>query len=157
MSQVNIRSILEIIGVMAVITGLGSVGFELRQSNDIAYAEITTWMEESRLITHQATIENAEVWQKGCSGAELRDDQKVIFEYLIRNEIVIMFYRWLRADQFERILNEPHDVVVTTVTNFETCGILKTEFMKRDPTHWTAVATMPFVEAIREEINRRGT
>ena len=150
MRRWDIQAVIGIIGIFGVAAGLVFVGVQVRQANDIAYAEALTWMEESRLISHQAIIDNAEVWRKGCAGDALSADDHIVFEYLIRNEIVIMRYRYLRALFFDPMRYTPGRVLENTVKIFGTCPAMKDEFMKHSPDYWYPIGN--FTQALHDEI-----
>lgn len=150
MRRWDLQTVIGIIGIFGVVAGLVFVGVQIRQANDIAYAELTTWMEESRLISHQAIIDNAEVWRKGCAGDALSADDQIIFEHFVRNEIVIMRYRHLRSLFFDPMRYSPERVLENTVKFFGRCPGMKDEFMKHDPDYW--YPTGGFARALHDEI-----
>jgi len=155
MIEGEIRSYLEIAGGLAVVCGLFFVGYELRQTNDLAYAEMTAWMEEARLLQQRNRMDFAEVWSEGCSGNELDGVQQVVFDQFILDEFVIVSYRVRRAGQYRRNVVTDSSTYVSNLVNYlERCPPMIERFMSKEPKYW--LNSPDFLEQVRAEISRRG-
>ena len=99
MNSTNLHDWLQIIGIAAVVASLVFVGLQLKQADEVAYAELSEssavrGIEESALIS-----EHAEIWRRACLDEELTAAEKIIagniyFRYLQGN-----FNSWARKRQ----------------------------------------------------------
>jgi len=96
MKKVSFRDLAEIAGFVAVIASLIFVGLELRQSQQVAQTDAgatrATWFFDNRAAINQY----ADIWLKGNSGAELSDNEALIYSNLIRNFHTNNGFTWRR-------------------------------------------------------------
>jgi hypothetical protein len=90
---------LQIVGLAAVVGSLIFVGLQLKQADDIAYAELSD-SSVARGIEHRALIaDHANTWQKACLGAELTAEEKVIAGTIYFNYVHANYNDW---ESYER-------------------------------------------------------
>jgi len=94
MKRPDWKSLLEIVGVTAVVLSLLFVGLELRQSRLIARVGVYNTLLSSQIEINDAISNNADVWAQGAAGGELSAEDTVIFERLVNdiNERAITEY-----------------------------------------------------------------
>ena len=73
----------ELLGLAAVVVSLVFVGLELRQSQDVAEAEMAASNLGNATEIRNARIANAEIWTKGNSNEELTPLEKEIYAQLV--------------------------------------------------------------------------
>ncbi|MEQ9342370.1 MAG: hypothetical protein RIN53_04810 [Gammaproteobacteria bacterium] len=76
------RELIEAVGVIAVVLSLIFVGFELRFSSTVAQTETYGAGNEINANFHSVIVENADVWQRGCLGEQLTDEERSIFAHI---------------------------------------------------------------------------
>ena len=74
---------LQLTGMTGIIASLIFVGLQLKQSQEIAIAETFLSILSSEIEVLNSTSENAEIWAKANSGAELTDAEAVVFANLV--------------------------------------------------------------------------
>jgi len=85
MQNLEWKGIAEAIGIAAIVASLIFVGLQLRQSQEIAIAETYMSILSSEIEVRNAVSENADLWRKANSGAELDETEAVIFGNLVAN------------------------------------------------------------------------
>lgn len=74
----NLHDWLQIVGIAAVVASLVFVGLQLKQADEVAYAELSE-VSAARGVEQSALIaEHADIWQKACLGEELTAAESVI-------------------------------------------------------------------------------
>ena len=90
---------IQIVGIAAVVGSLIFVGLQLKQADDIAFAQLSD-SSVARGIEHRSLIaEHADTWQKACLGAELTAEEKTIAGAIYFNYIHANFNDW---ESFEK-------------------------------------------------------
>lgn len=90
------RELVEVIGVVAVVLSLVFVGFELRFSSTVARTETYGVGNEINANLQSVIVENADVWQRGCMGEQLTDEERAIFAHILSmydNRSFVLFAR----------------------------------------------------------------
>ena len=77
------KSYAELLGLTAVVASLIFVGLELRQSQAIAEAEMTSNALANIIEVRNSIIGNAEIWNKGNENKELTPVEEVIYAELV--------------------------------------------------------------------------
>lgn len=83
MEHRNIREIAEIIGIAAIVASLIFVGLQLRQSDQIARAEIQATFGMMSIETAALINDHSDVWIRGDAQEELSDADTAIFANLV--------------------------------------------------------------------------
>ena len=83
MKTMNLKVIVETIGIFAIVASLIFVGLQMRQSQEIAIAETFLSITTGEIELYKITNEHAELWEKANSGAELSDAEALIFKNLV--------------------------------------------------------------------------
>ncbi len=96
MNSQKLHDWLQIVGIAAVVGSLIFVGMQLKQSDDIALAEVFESTAARGIEQRALVAQHAHIWQKACLGEELDAWEKVIagnifFAYLQGN-----FNTWMR-------------------------------------------------------------
>jgi hypothetical protein len=96
MDSQKLHDWLEIVGIAAIVGSLIFVGLQLKQSDDIAQAEVLE-SSAARAIERRALIAaHADTWQKACLGEELNASEKVIAGNIYFNYLQGNFNTWIR-------------------------------------------------------------
>ena len=73
----------ELIGIAAILVSLIFVGFQLKQAEEIAVAEMNLSLVSIGIESANLINTNVEIWRKGNSDAELSADERMIFDNII--------------------------------------------------------------------------
>ena len=98
MKRKKFKDWLEIIGIGAVVASLIFVGYEIRQSQDIAVSVQLDSTLQALTEVEALIIDNAEVWYKGCSGEQLTTEEQLIFTRIFHLYSVYYFFTWLNIE-----------------------------------------------------------
>jgi hypothetical protein len=77
------KSIVEFVGILAVVPSLIFVGLQMRQTNDVAFMELDTTMVGIMADTAELVAANSEIWVKGNAGDELTASESAIYYEII--------------------------------------------------------------------------
>jgi hypothetical protein len=80
---VDWKSYAELLGMVAVVASLVFVGLELRQSQNVARAEMHANNLANVIDVRNARIANAEIWAKGNANGELTPIEELIYAQLV--------------------------------------------------------------------------
>ncbi len=94
------NEIAELVGIVAIVASLIFVGLELRQSHNIAKAEVMANYVANSTEKNNAIILRPDVWLKGNAGEELSEAEQVVFEYQVLNE---NDRAWFAIEQYKLI------------------------------------------------------
>ena len=90
---------LQIIGIAAVVASLIFVGLQIKQSDDIAFAEVVE-SSAARGTEQRAVIAaHADTWQKACLGEQLSAAEKSIAGSIYFNYLQNNFNSWIRYQE----------------------------------------------------------
>ena len=73
----------ELIGIAAILISLVFVGFQLKQAEEIAVAEMNLSLVSIGIESANLINSNVETWRKGNSEAELTADERIIFDNIV--------------------------------------------------------------------------
>ena len=99
MNSAKLNDWLQIMGLAAVVGSLIFVGMQLKQAEDIAFAELAENRTASELERRALIAEHADVWQRACLGSELTADEKVIAGAIYGNYALSNFNFWVRLEE----------------------------------------------------------
>lgn len=91
---------LTLLANVGVIAGIVFLAQELQQANGFALAEQDRSRIEGTIALRSIIIENADVWAKGLSGAELPANDQMIFDYLLRTQWGHIFVQTQSRERF---------------------------------------------------------
>lgn len=77
------RSMAEFVGISAVVLSLVFVGFQMRQTNDVAFMELDATMVGIKVDIADLVAANSELWVTGNAGRELNAVESVVYAELI--------------------------------------------------------------------------
>ncbi len=83
MKSIGGKDIAEFVGITAIVASLIFVGLQLKQSQEIAIAETFLSILSSEIEATTGINENADIWAKANSGAELSAAEYVIFSNIV--------------------------------------------------------------------------
>ncbi len=87
MKSMSWKSMIESVGIAAIVASLIFVGLQLQQERRVASIEAGFNLVESYYEQQNGTIENAAIWAKGSAGEEeLSPTEAVIYDALIRKQ-----------------------------------------------------------------------
>jgi hypothetical protein len=78
------KSIVEFLGITAIVASLIFVGLEMRQARQIAMADGALANGANEIERHNSIADNAEIWRSGNSGSELSENDEVVFRSLVQ-------------------------------------------------------------------------
>ena len=97
MNKEKLSDWIQIVGLFAVFASLLFVGYEIRQSGQVAKEE-TLLSEQANVISiENLVVENADVWLRGCLGEELEPSENVIFTHIYYTYMYQQFLQWMRV------------------------------------------------------------
>jgi hypothetical protein len=154
------NEVAELVGIVAIVASLVFVGLELRQSQDIALADIEASFAAASIEMASLVSDNSEVWARGIAGEELDESEAVVFESII---IALSNRNWATQEQMRRLdRDEAADAVVHRFAAFlhQRPGArrawvarekrLKADREALDP--WSASLTSNYVETILADL-----
>ena len=97
MDKEKISDSMQIVVLFAVFASLLFIGYEIRQSGQVAKEE--SLLSEQAEVTSIETlvVENADVWLRGCKGEELDPSDHVIFTHIFHTYVSHRFFQWVRT------------------------------------------------------------
>jgi hypothetical protein len=98
----RVRDVVEVIGAAAIVGSLIFVGLQLQQDRQHALTSNMIAFMESESMFEQSLSEHAVTWTKGNSDQPLAEEEKVIFESLVRFNANNKFFRFISV----RLLGE---------------------------------------------------
>ena len=93
MNKAKLRDWLEIVGIFAVVVSLVFVGLQMRQTQQIAIAEMGWNNMIAEIESRSAIYDHPDIWSKGNAGETLDRSEAVIYSTLIRDFNSLQFYR----------------------------------------------------------------
>jgi len=108
----KIREIAEILGIAAIVASLVFVGLQLRQSDQIARAEIQATFGLMSIEIAALISEHSDVWVRGDAQEELSDADTVVFENLVlavNDSMYSNFWQTWQIDGEQSALEYLHD------------------------------------------------
>jgi len=99
MDSAKLYDWLQIVGLAAVVGSLVFVGLQLKQADNIAFAEVLESAAARGIEQRTLTAEHADTWQKACLGAELTSAEKVIAGNIYFNYLQGNFNTWMRYQE----------------------------------------------------------
>lgn len=99
MDSQKLHDWLQIIGITAVVASLIFVGLQIKQSDDIALADVLG-NTAARAIDERALIAaHAETWHKACVGEQLTASESTIAANIYFNYVQSNFNSWIRLQE----------------------------------------------------------
>ena len=93
MNQTKLRDWLEIVGIFSVVVSLVFVGLQMRQTHEIALAEMGWNNMIAEMESRSDIYEFPDIWRKGNAGEALNPTEAIIYKTLIRDFNAFQFYR----------------------------------------------------------------
>ena len=100
LERITWKGIAEIVGIVAIVASLVFVALQLKQSQDIAIAEMRASRQSSLVELNNAIGEHAEIWAKGNVGEELSRSEQVIYRSLLNSTHYAYWTSFDRARRF---------------------------------------------------------
>ena len=99
MDSQKLHDWLQVIGIAAVVASLIFVGLQIKQSDEIALAEVLESV-ATRAIEERALIAaNADTWQKACLGEQLVAQERLIAANIYMNYLQNNYNSWVRFQE----------------------------------------------------------
>ena len=96
MDSQKLHDWLQVIGIAAVVASLIFVGMQIKQSDEIALAEVLESV-AARAIEERALVTaNADTWRKACLDEQLTAEERLIAANLYMNYLQNNFNSWVR-------------------------------------------------------------
>ena len=99
MAQKNWKDIAELIGITAIVASLVFVGMQMKQSQQLAFAESAQMMRANSIEQGSLEAQHIDVWLRGNSGEELSREERAIYEILFTQKQNQWFFNWLALDR----------------------------------------------------------
>ena len=98
MAQKSWKEIAELIGLTAIVASLVFVGMQMKQSQQLAFAESAQIMRANDIEQGSLEAQHIDVWLRGNSGEELNREERAIYEILFTQKQNQWFFNWLALD-----------------------------------------------------------
>jgi hypothetical protein len=98
MDSEKLHDWLQIVGLAAVVGSLIFVGLQVKQEDDIAFAEVAESTSTRGIQQRALVADHADTWQKACLGSELTAAEKVIAGNIYTNYIQGNYNTWERLE-----------------------------------------------------------
>ena len=99
MDSQKLHDWLQVIGIAAVVASLIFVGLQIKQSDEIALAEVLESVAARAIEERTLIAAHAETWQKACLGEELTAEERLIAASLYMNYLQNNFNSWVRFQE----------------------------------------------------------
>jgi hypothetical protein len=93
----KIKSVVEMIGITAVVISLFLVWKETEQNRILAEANFDLMIAQNSLMANQAIAEYPDVWLRGCANDSLSPEELIIFKAMVINKNDVTFYRIIKS------------------------------------------------------------
>jgi len=101
MKKTDWKDIAELVGITAIVVSLVFVALQLRQSQEIAIAELRQARQAANVELNSLIASHSDVWFRGSSGEELDDGDRTIYRRLIEALHWSYWTTWSRNAQFD--------------------------------------------------------
>lgn len=111
-TSINWKEFAEILGIAAIVASLVFVGLQLRQSDQIARAEIQATFGLMSIEIAALMTDHSDVWVRGNAKEELNDADTAVFENLVialNDSIYSNFWQMWQIDGEQRALDYLQD------------------------------------------------
>lgn len=99
MDSAKLHDWLQIVGLAAVVGSLIFVGLQLKQADEIAFAELAENTTATGVERRALIAEHADTWHKACLGSELSAEEKVIAGSIYLNYVQSNYNFWVRIEE----------------------------------------------------------
>ena len=79
MDSAKLNDWMQVIGIFALVASLVFVGFQVKQTDDIATDDVFDSIIVNTIELSSLIAENADVWARGCLGEELSSAERIRF------------------------------------------------------------------------------
>ena len=101
MKQERLKSLIDIVGFVAIVASLIFVGMELRQTRSIAIGDGAYLNAEGQIETNNAINANSAIWISGNKGEALSDEDAAIFQNLVKNKAIHAFMGYVNLRRLD--------------------------------------------------------
>jgi len=98
LKSTNWKDIAELVGIAAIVGSLVFVGMQMKQSQQLAFAESVQMMRANAIEQGALEAQHIDVWIRGNSGEELDDKDLEIYRILFTQIQNQWFFNWLALD-----------------------------------------------------------
>jgi hypothetical protein len=98
LKSTNWKDIAELIGITAIVASLVFVGMQMKQSQQLAFAESVQLMRANGIEQGSLQAQHIGVWIRGNLGEELDDEDVEIYKILYTQVQNQWFFNWLALD-----------------------------------------------------------
>jgi hypothetical protein len=98
LKSTNWKDIAEIVGIAAIVGSLVFVGMQMKQSQQLAFAESVQMMRANAIEQGALEAQHIDVWIRGNSGEELDGKDLEIYRILFTQIQNQWFFNWLALD-----------------------------------------------------------
>ena len=114
--QSDWKAIAELVGIGAIVVSLVFVALQLKQSQDIAIAELRQARQSSIVDLSSLVAEHSDIWMRGNSGEELSAIDQTIYGQLIESQHWAYWTVWNRSNRFDQEV--PRRIAVADFAGF---------------------------------------
>lgn len=93
----GIKSIFEMLGIIAVVISLVLVWLETRQNRILAEVNFEMTITQNRILANQNIVNYPDIWVKGCANDSLSPEEAVIFRAMIDDKNALFLYKVSKA------------------------------------------------------------
>jgi hypothetical protein len=96
MDSAKVNDWMQVVGIFAVVASLIFVGFQMKQTHEIALAESLVNVSAIGIEERGLIAAHADTWQKACLGEQLTAQERVIVANIFFNYLQSSFNSWIR-------------------------------------------------------------
>ena len=100
MKETDWKAIAELVGIGAIVVSLVFVALQLKQSQDIAIAELRQARQSSNVELSSLIAAHSDIWLRGNAGAKLTANDQKVYAQLIEAQHWSHWTGWSRANRF---------------------------------------------------------
>lgn len=93
----NIKSVVEMIGITAVVFSLFFLWKETEQNRILAEANFDLMIAQNNMLVNQTIVEHPDVWMRGCANDSLSAKEMVIFKAMVISRNDLAYYRVVQS------------------------------------------------------------
>jgi len=116
---------IQIVGLFAVFASMLFVGYEIRQSGQVAKEESLLSEQANVISIETLVVENADVWLRGCMGEELKPSDHMIFTHIYHTYISRHFFQWLRTREGISVASDSLAIDNMAKNLYRSAGLLR--------------------------------
>ncbi len=113
----QVKSVFEILGIVAVVISLLLLRQEIVQNQVLAEINYEMTITQNRIIANQTIAEHSDIWVRGCANDSLSIEEMVIFKAMIDDRNTLAFYNAIKGTRL-------YDTIMASIELADFAGFL---------------------------------